>query len=152
MATNSTVNVQIAITHTDINGGTLLRIDDGGNTNVEKLEMGALEFMRTLVATTGLGQEWRDRTVQNLKDVSTVEIKAYADFGGTGAAIKIASIFKALFDSEEAAVITWTYTTGVTVAVSFLLQKYNLPTDVGDLVMTAATVEFAGGAPTIVGI
>ena len=66
----STTGVQISILHSGINiggsppAGQELRIDDGGNNNIEKLEMGALEFMRTLVDRTGLGLEWRRRVVQ----------------------------------------------------------------------------------------
>ena len=78
----STTGVQISITHPDINGGAKLRIDDGGNTNIEKLEVGALDFMRTIKERTGLGLEWKARVVQGLKDLGAVEIKAYSDFGG----------------------------------------------------------------------
>ena len=148
----STTRVQISITHPDINGGAILRIDDGGNTNIEKLEMGALDFMRTIKERTGLGLEWRARVVQGLKDVGLGEVKAYSDFGGAGANIKIASIWKILFDSDEAVTFTWTYATGVSIAADFLCQKFGLPTEVDDLIMAPATFEFAGGAPVFTGI
>ena len=147
----STTGVQISITHGDINGGAILRIDDGGNNNIEKLEVGALDFMRTLKERTGLGLEWKARVVQGLKDVGAVEIKAYSDFGGAAANIKIASIFKALFDSDDAFTLTVLYATGVSIAVDFLCQNHSLPTEVEDLVMSSMTVEFAGGAPVFTG-
>ena len=149
----STTGVQISITHADVNGGAILRIDDGGNNNIEKLEVGALDFSRTIKERTGLGLEWKARVVQGLKDLADVEIKAYADFGVTPAAdIKIASIFKALFDSDEAFTLTVLYATGISVAADFLCQGHSLPTEVDDLVMSSMKVQFAGGAPTFTGI
>ena len=77
-----------ASTHADVNSGTKTRIDDGGNTNIEQCSrMGALEVMREIVETTGLGVEWRTRVNQGLKDLAAVDISAYAAFGGTGANI-----------------------------------------------------------------
>ena len=148
----STTGVRISIEHAAVNGGSILRIDDGGNSNIEKLEVGALDFMRTIVERTGLGLAWKARVVQGLKDIGDVEIKAYAGFGGAGANINIASIFKILFDSDEPVEITWQYETGVTIAVDFLCLKHTLPTEVDDLTMSAATFQFAGGAPTFTGI
>ena len=149
----STTGVQISITHADINGGSILRIDDGGNNNIEKLEVGALDFSRTIKERTGLGLEWKARVVQGLKDVGDVEIKAYADFGVTPAVdIKIASIFKALFDSDAAFTLTVLYATGISIAADFLCQGHSLPTEVDDLVMSSMKVQFAGGAPVFTGI
>ena len=144
----STTGVQISLTHTAVNGGAKLRIDDGGNSNIEKLEMGALEFMRTLVDRTGLGLAWRRRIVQGLKDISDVEIKAYYGAGGTGTNIHIASIFRILFDSDDPVTLEWLYETGVTVQAKFLINKWNMPTPVGDLTMAAATVSFEGSDVT----
>ena len=148
----STTGVRISITHADVNGGSILRIDDGGNNNIEKLEVGALDFMRTIKERTGLGLQWKARVVQGLKDLGAVEIKAYSAFGGAGANIKIASIFKTLWESDVAVTITWQYETGVTIEADFLCQKWGLPTEVDDLVMAPATFEFAGGAPVFTGI
>ena len=152
MANRSTTDVRISITHPDVNSGTKTRIDDGGNTNIEKLEMGALEVMREIVETTGLGVDWRTRVNQGLKDLASFDISAYAAFGGAGANINVGSIFKALFDSDTAATIEWRYGTGETVEADFFCQKFTLPTPVGDLTMTTGTFEFAGGAPVFTGI
>ena len=147
----STTNVSIYLTHPDINSGSELQIDDGGNSNIEKLEMGALDFMRTLVDRTGLGLEWRRRVVQGLKDAADVEVKAYYAAGGTGTSIKIASIFKALFEDDRPAELKWEYDSGAnppTVRANFLIGKWNLPTAVGDLTMAAATFSFEGSDVT----
>ena len=113
--------------------------------------MGALDFMRTIKERTGLGLEWKARVVQGLKDLGAVEIKAYSDFGGAAANIKIASIFKTLWESDVAVTIEWLYATGVTIEADFLCQKWGLPTEVDDLIMAPATFEFAGGAPVFTG-
>ena len=137
--TVSTIELQLSVTHTGVNSGAKLRLDNLAG--VRKLTVGAIEETIISMVTTGIGQSKVQRDIQGLEDLSNVTLSALAKFD---VANDIARAMHAIYLSRTAATFEWLYEAGVSVDAEFLVTKVGFPTDVGDFVMANADMESRG--------
>ena len=130
----STVDVEVSVTHPNVNGGAKQRLDNLAG--MEKLTVSKLDEIRTIIETTGLGKGKKQRRDQKLEDLGNITVTALADFT---AATGFSTIFGTIKASGTPYTLEVVWAPGKSFSAKFLVAMLSTPTDAGEFV--GASVE-----------